>query len=42
MSSVTPAPEIIEVELEGFLCESPTGGGSEGFDEDDIEEGFGS
>ena len=40
MSSVTPAPEIIEVELEGFLCESPTGGGSQDIDPDDIEPGF--
>ena len=38
---VTPSQEIVEIELEGFLCASPTGGGSQGFDEDDIDEGFG-
>ena len=39
---VTPAEEIVELKAEGFLCASPTGGGSQDFDEDDIDEGFGS
>ena len=29
MSSVTPAPEIIELETEGFLCESTNAEGVE-------------
>ena len=39
---VTPSQEIVEVELEGFLCASPgTAGGSADFDPEDIDEGFG-
>ena len=37
---VTPAQEIIETELENFLCASPTGGGSQDIDPEDIEPGF--
>ena len=40
---VTPDSELIETELEGFLCESPagpTGGGSEDIDPEKIDPGF--
>jgi hypothetical protein len=37
---VTPAQEIIETELENFLCASPTGGGSEDVPGDNIDPGF--
>ena len=38
----SPAVEIVELNVEGqLLAGSPTGGGSEGFDEDDIDPGFG-
>ena len=37
---VTPAEEIVELKAEGFLCASPTGGGSQDIDPDDIEPGF--
>lgn len=39
---VTPSQEIVEVELEGFLCASPTGGGSEDIPGENLEPGFGS
>ena len=39
---VTPSQEIVEVELEGFLCSSPgTAGGSQNIDPDKIDDGFG-
>ena len=38
---VTPSQEIVEVELEGFLCASPAGGGSQDINPEDIDEGFG-
>ena len=37
---VTPSQEIVEVELAGFLCESPTGGGSQDIPAEDIDPGF--
>ena len=37
---VTPSQEIVEVELEGFLCASPTGGGSQDIDPENIDPGF--
>ena len=41
MSSVTPAPEIIELETEGFLCESAgTTGGSDDIPAEKIDDGF--
>ena len=36
-----PAVELVEVELEGFLCESPTGGGSAEIPAENIDPGFG-
>lgn len=37
----TPDVEIIETEAEGFLCASPSGGGGQDIDPDDIDPGFG-
>ena len=34
-----PACEVEEMELQGFLCASPAGGGSQ--DIEDVDEGFG-
>ena len=40
---VTPSQEIVEVELEGFLCASAgTSGGSDDIDPEDVHGGFGS
>jgi hypothetical protein len=39
---VTPSQEIINLEVEEFLCASPTGGGSEDIPADNIDPGFGS
>jgi len=36
-----PASEVVELELQGILCGSPTGGGSADIDPDDVEPGFG-
>ena len=37
-----PATEVVELEVEGFLCESAgTTGGSDDIPEDDIDTGFG-
>ena len=36
-----PAFEVVELEIESMLCASPAGGGSEGFDKDDVDPGFG-
>ena len=39
---VTPSQEIVEVELEGFLCASAgTTGGSDDIPADDVDPGFG-
>ena len=39
---VTPSQEIVEVELEGFLCASAgTTGGSDDIPTEDIDPGFG-
>ena len=35
-----PACEVVELDLEGILCASPTGGGSEDIDPEDVEPGF--
>ena len=37
-----PTVEALEMEIDGFLCASPTGGGSADIDPEDIDEGFGS
>lgn len=37
----TPEMEIIELKAEGFLCASPTGGGSQDIDPEDVDPGFG-
>ena len=36
-----PSLEVVELEQEGFLCASPTGGGSAGFEPEDVDPGFG-
>jgi len=38
---VAPEMEIVEVKPEGFLCGSPTGGGSQDIDPEDVDPGFG-
>ena len=37
-----PSLEVVELEQEGFLCASPTGGGSADIDPEDVDPGFGS
>jgi len=37
---VTPSQEIINLEVEDFLCASPTGGGSQDIDPENIQPGF--
>ena len=38
-----PACEVVELKLQGFLCNSAgTSGGSDDIDKDDVDEGFGS
>ena len=37
---VAPEMEVVEVEAEGFLCESPTGGGSEDIPADNVDPNF--
>ena len=36
----SPVSEVVEMEADGFLCASPTGGGSEDVPEDNIDPGF--
>lgn len=36
-----PACEVVELEVEGFLCASTTNGGSEDIDPENIDPGFG-
>lgn len=38
---VAPEMEIVELKAEGFLCASPTGGGSEDIPDDNVDSGFG-
>jgi hypothetical protein len=37
----TPTCEVEEMDLQGILCASPTGGGSADIDPEDIDPGFG-
>lgn len=36
-----PACEVVELEMQGILCASPTGGGSADIDPENIDPGFG-
>jgi len=38
----TPTVEVVDLKMEGFLCASPTGGGSADIDPEDVDPGFGS
>ena len=38
----TPTVEVVDLKMEGFLCASPAGGGSEDIDPENIDPGFGS
>ena len=38
---VAPEMEVVELKVEGFLCASPTGGGSQDIDPENVDPGFG-